>query len=268
MRQPPSRDPGDRRIVVSVHDVAPSTAPDVRWLLAQLDAMGIHRRVLKVIPNEAGSGDIRADLDLVHLLRDEAAAGSEIVLHGYTHRSAGPARGTLLLRLAVRLFAPNDSEFATLQHREAVRRLAVGRDVLGELDLAPVGFCPPAWMAPKSLDVDLLAAGFRYVVRVATVTEVAMDRRRWVPAVGYMGAPPSVERLTRLDNAAITRGPFGIDTLRVFLHPQRAQESADCAAVLRALPQWAEGRRAMTYTEMLDEDAAARAATSRASAGW
>ena len=259
MNHQESRRPADRRIVVSVHDIAPSTAGDVRWLLAQLDAIGIRRRVLKVIPNEAGVGDIRTDLDLVNLLRDEAAAGSEIVLHGYTHRSAGPPRGNPLLRLGVRLFAPKDSEFATLQHREAVRRLAVGRDVLGELDLAPVGFCPPAWMAPNSLDADLAAAGFRYIVRVAAITEVAQKRRRWVPAVGYMGAPPAVERMTRFDNAAITHSPFGIETLRVFLHPQRAQESADCAAVLRALPHWAEGRRAITYAEMLDEDAAARA---------
>ena len=266
MSQPQTNGASDRRIVVSVHDIAPSTAPDVRWLLAQLDAIGIRRRVLKVIPNEAGVGDIRADLDLVNLLRDEAAAGSEVVLHGYTHRSAGPPRGAPLLRLGVRLFAPKDSEFATLRHRESVRRLAVGRDVLGGLDLAPVGFCPPAWMAPKSLDADLLAAGFRYIVRVAAITEVAADRRRWIPAVGYMGAPAGVERMTRFDNSVIPRSPFGIDTLRVFLHPQRAQESAHCAAVLRALPHWAEGRRAITYAEMLDEDGAARDARAGATA--
>ena len=188
--EPAPRSHSERRIIVSVHDIAPSTAPEVRWLLGELDRMGIRRRVLKVIPNEAGVGDIRADLNLVNLLRDEVAAGSEIVLHGYTHRSAGPPVGNPLLRLGVRIFAPNDSEFATLRRRESARRLALGRDVLGELGLAPMGFCPPAWMAPSTLEGDLADAGFRYIVRIAAVGDVVAGRRHWIPAVGYRARRP------------------------------------------------------------------------------
>ncbi|HEX5396787.1 MAG TPA: DUF2334 domain-containing protein, partial [Candidatus Limnocylindria bacterium] len=86
-------------LVVSVHDVAPSTLPDVQWLLERLDALGVRPRALNVIPREADNGDIRDCPALVALLRREAAAGSEIVLHGYSHRAAGPLRGGFGSRL-------------------------------------------------------------------------------------------------------------------------------------------------------------------------
>src|SRR5579875_1511025 len=117
-------------LVVSIHDVAPATLGDVRYLLDALDEMGARPRVLKVIPNADGHGDVRAYPALVRLLADEVAAGSEVLLHGYTHRAAGPLRGPWPRRLRARLFAGTAAEFLTLDIAATRERLDAGRQML------------------------------------------------------------------------------------------------------------------------------------------
>ena len=92
-------------VVVSVHDIASPLTSEVCHLLAALDAIGARPRVLKVVPNADGTRDLRDDPALVRVLAAEVAAGSEVVLHGYTHRVAGPLRGPWSTCLRARHFA-------------------------------------------------------------------------------------------------------------------------------------------------------------------
>lgn len=246
----------DRRLVVSVHDVSPPNLAEVRWLLERLDALGARPRVLKVIPNEAGRAPVGEDQGLVDLLHHEATHGSEIVLHGYTHRAAGRLRGSAVDRLRARLFAGDTPEFLSVTWEEAARRIEAGRAALNEAGVPPAGFCPPAWLADGDLGDLLRKRGFRYLLTFGGLHDLERGRLRTMRAVGYMGAGPIQERLVAVERllmvAASTGSPAAFPVLRVFLHPRAASRSPACSAVLRSLERLLRSRTPVTYAALLD----------------
>lgn len=234
-------------LIVAIHDVAPSELSEVRWLLGQLDALGVSRRVLKVIPAPPAGGDLA---ELLHLLRDELAAGSEVVLHGWTHHADGPLRGGLADRIRGRLFAGDAAEFLALDDAEVDRRVAAGRAWLDEHELPADGFCPPGWLATPALAGALRGAGFRYEVTLRGLRDLA--RGKWIvlPPTGYMGAGRGQEALIRLGVALVSRPLRRVlapGLHRVFLHPQGASRNRDCARVLEGIGALAETHRTTTY---------------------
>jgi len=245
-------------LIVAVHDVAPSTLPEVRWLLSRLDDAGVARRVLKVIPAEEGART-SGMADVEQLVRGEAAAGSEVVVHGWTHRASGPYRGSATDRVRARLFAAHAAEFLALTPAEMRQRLVAGRAWLDRLGLAPSGFCPPGWLAGPGLAGAARVAGFRYLVTLRGLRVLqpkpGARTRIDIPATGYMGAGASQERLLRLGGtlllhplAWLLRAP----ATRIYLHPQDAPRSRDCARTLRQIERLARTHRSGTYADLLD----------------
>jgi predicted deacetylase len=245
--------PGDagKRLVVSIHDVRPSLEREVRYLLAALDAVGARLRVLKVVPNADGREDMRASARLTRLIADEAAAGSEIVLHGYTHRAAGRARGSLSTRLRARLFAGDAAEFLTLDRSEMVRRLHAGRETLREIGVEPAGFCAPCWLAAPEMPGALAECGFRYYITMNTLIDLAGGRRVWTPWAGYMGAGGAQERLIGGVGRAYVTAAGAAPVVKVFLHPQRAIGVRASGDTVRLLSHLLRARQPTTYAALL-----------------
>ncbi len=240
-----------RRIVVAIHDVAPSLAVEVRYLVDACAALGVRPLVLKVIPNEDGRNDIRAHPEFARMLEREAAAGSEIMLHGYTHRVTHPIQGFGPRQVRGRLFAPTIAEFLTLDSRQTRERLLAGRQILRDVGLDPCGFCAPGWLASPRLPPQLRACGFQYYVSMMAVHNVVDGRRVWTPWIGYMGGGPAQERLVRLGGQAWLTAARTAPVLKVFLHPQGARRSADCTHILRLLPKLIEDRRIVSYGSLI-----------------
>jgi predicted deacetylase len=246
--------PGDEvrpRVIVSVHDVAPSALSQVRWLLDRLDETGATPRVLKVIPNEGGQRPIGREGELVELLRREAAAGSETVLHGYTHLAAGVPRVGVVDRWRWRLFARSGAEFAALGPAAAAERVVAGRDALAELGLPVVGFCAPGWLGGPGLAEVLRAAGLSYLVSFAWLVDLQRGQRRFLPAFGYLGADDLQEILVATEGGYLLAARSAFPVLRVFLHPQGASTSRSCARALLALERLVRERRPTTYAALL-----------------
>lgn len=238
-------------VVVSIHDLAPSLLREVRWLLAQLDRIGARPRVLKVVPLENGEHDLRCAPALVQLLQQEAAAGSEIVLHGCTHLAAGPLQGPWDLRLRGRLFAGPAAEFLSLDREAMAARVAMGSAILADVGLRVQGFCAPAWLAPPALSSVLRQQGFRYLAGMASVRDLHSSRLLRLPWLGYMGAGRVQERLIglggRIGLLLAARAP----AVKVFLHPQGARDSEPCRKTLDTLAALLKERRPVTYAELL-----------------
>ena len=238
-------------LIVAIHDVTPAELGEVRWLLGQLDAMGVRRRVLKVVPAVPGAP---AGPELVDLLLGEVSTGSELVLHGWTHRGRGSLRGSALDRLRARLFAAGSAEFLTLPDEEVARLVAAGRAWLAERSLHARGFCPPAWLATAALAPALRDAGFDYVLTLRGLRNVASGTRIDLPPVGYMGAGSVQEALVRVGGAVVS-GPLRAlvrsPAHRVFIHPRHASTSADCARVLRQVGRLARTHRSVTYSDLV-----------------
>lgn len=254
-RQPSARGStggGERRLVIAIHDVTPAFTAEVRLILRDLDTIGAWPRVLKVVPNAADCGKIQDTPALLRLLQDETRAGSEVVLHGYTHRAAGAYRGRWPTRWRARLFAGTAAEFATLDRRRIVARLEAGRQMLRELGCEPRGFCAPGWLAPPEIAAILRECGFHYYVGMATLHDLQHDRRRWLPWTGYMGAGPWHERLIRTTGAALLTMRPRAPVVKVFLHPQDVPRSADYRRMLRVLARLVRERQPITYEQLLD----------------
>lgn len=239
-------------LVVSVHDISPSTLPQVRWILDRLDTLDVRPRVLLVVPCQAGREDVRRSPELVQLLHTELDAGSEIAMHGFTHLADGRLRGGPLTRLRARLAAGGTAEFASLEHAEMRRRLGEGHAMLREVGLEPTGFCAPAWLSTADLPALLAAEGFRYLTTFTSIIDLDRDVRQFVPAAGYLGAPGTAEALTRLGSLLAGIPAARSPHRRVFLHPQQASTSADCARVLRRIGQLRTERTPTTFTGLLD----------------
>ncbi len=241
----------DRRVVVSVHDVAPSHLHELEWLLGRLDAVGARPRVLKVVPCEAAGAVPSALPTLVQLLRREVAAGAEIVLHGLTHRAAGPLRGPLESRVRGRLLAGAAAEFLSVDPGEMARRVEAGRRALAAWGLDAPGFCAPGWLAGSELLPILAEQGFAYYAGMATLWDLRSGRRLWTPWYGYLGAGAAQERLISLVGAALLAASRRLPVVKVFLHPDRAPESPACQRVLCALERLLLSRRPATYGQLL-----------------
>lgn len=241
-------------LIVAVHDVAPSTIDQVRWLLSRLDDAGVRRRVLKVIPAEPGATEASL-AELGSLVAQESLSGSEIVLHGWSHHASGTLRGGWPDRLRARAFAAGSAEFLSLSSAETGERLAAGRERLSGWGVTPLGFCPPAWLASADLAPAARAAGFRYLVTLRGLRD--LERCAWLtlPPIGYMGAGQVQEALVGLGGTLISRPLRTLlrrDVHRVFLHPQAARESAACARVLDRIAMLGRMHEPTTYRALLD----------------
>jgi predicted deacetylase len=241
-------------LIVSVHDVAPSTLGEVRWLLSRLDEEGVRPRVLKVIPGEPSVTD-EGRRELASVVGAEAVGGSEIVLHGWTHRAAGAYHGSLADRLRARLFAGNGAEFLSLQPDEMRTRLSEGRQWLAGVGLDPAGFCAPGWLWTPELPAAAREAGFRYLVGLRGLLDLRDGRRIGMAPIGFMGATRSTELAWRLGEVLIWRPMAGLrggSPRRFFLHPQGAPHSRACARVLREIGRAARTHRSSTFSDLLD----------------
>jgi predicted deacetylase len=238
-------------VVVSVHDIASPLTSEVCHLLAALDAIGARPRVLKVVPNADGTRDLRDDPALVRVLAAEVAAGSEVVLHGYTHRVAGPLRGPWSTCLRARLFAGMAAEFLTLDAMQMMERLSTGRQILQSVGVEPRGFCAPGWLAPPELPHLLRQCGFHYYVSMATLWDLGAGRRLRTPWLGYMGAGALQERLVGLGGRALLAMATSAPVVKVFLHPQRARDAQACQRILHVLARLLQERRPLTYGSLL-----------------
>lgn len=204
--------------------------------------------MLKVIPEHLTDSP-----ELVHWLKQEQDRGSEIVLHGYTHRSGGRWYGPWRRRLRARLFARHAAEFLTLTPAEIEERLVDGREILNRAGLRVTGFCAPGWLESSDVASVLRRLGFRYDVRMTHLLDLVNGRRMWTDWVGYMGADPLQENLVAIANRVNQLTAAAFPVMKVLVHPQGAQRSRRCRNVLDMIPSLMSDRSLTTYAQLVAE---------------
>jgi predicted deacetylase len=235
-----------QRLVVAIHDVAPDYLDEIRFLLSALDRAGARPRVLKFIPENLGTSP-----ELVQILIDEQRQGSEIVQHGFSHRTSGPFRGPWTRRLRASIFAQRDAEFLSLVPAEMASRLSRGRNILQGAGLSVSGFCAPGWLETPELPSILRGCGFRYNVAMTSVVDLANRRRIRTDWLGYMGAGRIQENLVGIaDGVNRATAPL-FSVLKVFLHPQQARSNAACGRILDLIPALVRDRTLTTYGQLV-----------------
>jgi predicted deacetylase len=138
-------------LLVSIHDVAPSTASATRRWVSLLAGTRIPLTFLAVPGPWRGArfGDRGDDgLDLAGWLRARQQGGDEICVHGWCHRADVP--GWPARRWSGSVVARGAAEFWALDRATAATRTADGVAVLERHGLAVSGTTPPGWLAGAS----------------------------------------------------------------------------------------------------------------------
>jgi len=135
-----------RQLLLSIHDVGPRFASEVdRHADRMAAAAGGHRYAMLVVPNHWGKAPLLGS-DFGTRLRDWAAAGVEMFVHGWFHRDEAP-HDSAADRFRARHMTAGEGEFLGLTHAEASRRMADGRKLVEDIIGRPTaGFIAPAWL--------------------------------------------------------------------------------------------------------------------------
>lgn len=185
------------------------------------------RPALLVVPNFHGQWPLLDHPSFVKRLRDLAAAGHAIYLHGLLHQSrprispALASRGVsarLAWYFAQRGASNHEAEFSDLTQEEAAERLDEGERVLAAAGLNKTGFVPPAWSMPRWLVPMLAARGYRFSEDHTHVYDPVAGRSRFSAVFNYATRTPA--RL--LSTVVYCRAALPLSRLapaRIAIHP-------------------------------------------------
>lgn len=229
-------------VVVSIHDVAPSTyEQSARWL-DQVEELGMVATLL-VVPGPWRGTSLATDPTICGWLDGAARRGHEIALHGWEHLATGPM--TIAPRHWYgRVLGRGCAEFWELGEAAASRRLRAGLDHLHRLGFAPRGFTPPAWLASPGALRAIRAAGFAYTTTQWTILDLERGRRFRSFALSQRPGSALARPAATATRALAARRVRARRLLRVALHPADLEHETAADAAMHIL----RSARARGYT--------------------
>jgi predicted deacetylase len=216
----------------------------------------VGRCALNIVPNWHGSHLLSSSPSLLDLLREQAAAGSELVLHGLEHRRQGRLTGPIWSRLRAELFAGDAAEFLSLGSEDAAGAVRRGFDIFAQAELPePSTFCAPGWLLTRQAIAALAGTGIRRIAGMFSVVDLTSERRCWLPSIGHMGASTGQEAGVQLMNLLVGHTLVrAAGAVCVYLHPQRREQGSGERRTLAAVARLVDdGWVPTTYRELCEE---------------
>src|SRR6266446_4691468 len=158
-------------MVISLHDVAPSTRDLADKIISELVRRGVRVCSLLVVPDYHHQGLATKDRQFVGWLRDLESDGYEIVIHGYFHERPHRSNESLRDKFLTRFYTHCEGEFYDLDYEEALRRIRNARDEFRGGGLSPRGFVAPAWLLSAEAERAARNAELEYTTRLRTVRD-------------------------------------------------------------------------------------------------
>lgn len=238
-----------RRFLLSIHDVWPGNFPLVDGHCRILRSLGATRIALLLVPAYHGRQAMEAAPEFLAWLREQAASGCEIFLHGYHHLmlerlAAGPTgfRRSAWGRWVNRNLVGGEAEFCGLPARERARLLGLGAEAMARSGIAAAGFVAPTWHGAPDRD-DLISRGMVLWESRFLLRHLPSGSGRFVPPLAW-DAPGRHARLTggRPWLEALLRLPL----FKAAIHPG----DLESASALKVLERVFSHRRDMAYAEV------------------
>lgn len=160
-------------LIVSVHDVAPSTFIRSRRIVDILESRSIRASLLVVPGYWQGDGPISDD-EFATWLKQAQLRGHEIVQHGTNHQ-ATTTGGWLRFRVG-RFIGRGCEEFWGLTFTEAYELALEGRRRLQKVGLHPQGFISPAWLSSRGAMRAISELGYDYSTTHTKVIDFSASR--------------------------------------------------------------------------------------------
>jgi len=150
-------------LVVSLHDVSPAFASELKEICRELEIQEIGKKNLLIIPCYQGNFDISRDDRFSDWLYSLIREGNEPVQHGYQHTlDEYNSIGEYFLSLCRGFVSRKCAEFRNLKKEVARGKIGAGKRILDQAGIHCRGFIPPWWaMSPETTKV-LKEEGFDY----------------------------------------------------------------------------------------------------------
>lgn len=206
-------------LVVSIHDVAPSTRETTEKIVAELARRGVRACSLLVVPNYHQQGKFVEDRQFVSWLRNLEAQGHEIVIHGYFHERPRRVRENLRDQFITQFYTQGEGEFYDLPYEEAFRRITSARDEFRDAGLSPRGFVAPAWLLNSEGERAARDAEMEYTTRLTSVHDLRSNEIFPARSLVY-SVQSQWRRLTSLAwNATLAKLMKERQLVRLSIHP-------------------------------------------------
>ena len=246
-------------VVVSVHDIAPSTRATAEKMIAELARRGVATCSLLVVPNYHHAGTIASDRELQIWLRELEGRGHEIVIHGYFHERPRRENETAREKFLTRFYTDDEGEFFDLSYDDALNRITLAREEFRSLGFAPRGFIAPAWLLGAESERAARDAGIEYTTRLSTVRDLMRERNVHARSLVYSVRSQWRRTASLAWNAALFIAAKQHQLVRLSLHPPDYSHREIWNQILRFIDELLIGRTATTYAAWIDEQRAIRA---------
>jgi len=242
-----------RSLVVSLHDVAPTTWPVVREILTELHHEGIRKCSLLVVPNYHRHGSSLDDREFVSAVRDLESEGHEIVIHGYFHERPRRSPESLFSQFITRTYTQDEGEFFDLDYDEARRRINLAREEFESAGLKPCGFIAPAWLLSPAGERAARDAGMEYTTRLASVRDLRSGHTFPARSLVYSVRNEWRRSASLGWNAILAQLTRDKSLARISVHPVDYQYPAIWGQTRRLLTQMQSDRTPTTYQDWTAE---------------
>lgn len=244
---------GKRPLIVSLHDVAPTTLATSDKILAELARCGVDVCSLLVVPNYHGAGASMEDRGFVQRLRDLQGAGHEIVIHGYFHRRTRGEIEPLRARFLTRYYTRDEGEFYDLGYDEALRRITRAREEFCAAGLKPRGFIAPAWLLGAAAECAARDAELEYTTRLASVLDLRTGRHFPARSLVY-SVRSNLRRASSLAwNRSLALLQANSPLIRLGIHPPDFHHAQIWRQISALADKLATARTPQTYSEWIAE---------------
>ncbi|MDQ6624786.1 MAG: polysaccharide deacetylase family protein [Verrucomicrobiota bacterium] len=238
-------------LIVSLHDVAPSTRENCERMLTDLARHHLRVSSLLVVPNYHERGAAVDDRSFMQWLRDLEAAGHEIVIHGYFHRRPRRERETLAAKLITRRYTADEGEFYDLPYDEAYSRITRARDEFKAAGLTPRGFIAPAWLLSAEGERAAADAEMEYTTRLTNVRDLRTSETFRAQSLVYSVRSRWRRGASLAWNASLCRVMQNAPLVRIGLHPVDYDHAAVWRQILSTIDRLTDTREATTYRDWI-----------------
>lgn len=201
-------------LAISIHDVMPSTLPDVTTIIGMLRASEIAPVSLLIVPGKAWTAE---DIAVLRRWQD---AGHELVGHGWTHR-ASSIRG-IFHRIHSALLSRDAAEHLALESGQIFELITRCHAWFEANNLAaPRRYVPPAWALGSISRAKLRALPFESYELLSGELDVRTGRISRMPLLGFEADTRARAQALRVWNhcnracARFVRAPS-----RIAIHPR------------------------------------------------
>jgi predicted deacetylase len=240
-------------IVVSLHDVAPSTQQIASTIISELGRHGVRVCSLLVVPDYHHQGLFARHTQFVSWLRGLEADGHEIVIHGYFHERPPQEKESLRDKFVTRFYTQNEGEFYDLSYDEALRRITKARDEFCTHGLKPHGFIAPAWLLGHEAERAVRDAQLEYTTRLGSISDFRSGNVFPARTLVYSVHNNWRRALSRSWNNALFRLLEPKPLLRISIHPPDYSQPAIWKQILGFIAATKNVRTATTYQDWVAE---------------